>query len=46
MIVVDTTVWIDFLEGRETPFDHRLAELIADGDVRLTSRGPTWGSRT
>ena len=23
MIVVDTTVWIDFLEARGTPFDHQ-----------------------
>lgn len=28
MIVVDTTVWIDFLECRETPFDLHLKELI------------------
>ncbi len=28
MIVVDTTVWIDFLEARGTPFDLHLDELI------------------
>ncbi len=28
MIVVDTTVWIDFLESRETEFDLHLKELI------------------
>ena len=28
MIVVDTTVWIDFLESRETSFDLQLKELI------------------
>ena len=28
MIVVDTTVWIDFLEARETPFDLHLEELV------------------
>lgn len=31
MIVVDTTVWIDFLEGRETPFDRTLTSLIEQG---------------
>lgn len=28
MIVVDTTVWIDFLEARGTAFDRHLAELL------------------
>ena len=28
MIVVDTTVWIDFLEARGTAFDSHLSELI------------------
>jgi predicted nucleic acid-binding protein len=28
VIVVDTTVWIDFLEARETSFDFHLKELI------------------
>ena len=28
MIVVDTTVWIDFLEARGTPFDLHLKALI------------------
>jgi len=31
VIVVDTTVWIDFLEARETSFDLHLKELIEDG---------------
>jgi predicted nucleic acid-binding protein len=30
VIVVDTTVWIDFLEGRGTAFDRHLTELIAE----------------
>ncbi len=32
MIVVDTTVWIDFLEGRGTPFDLHLTKLIEQGE--------------
>lgn len=37
MIVVDTTVWIDFLEARETPFDRILQSLIEQGaSVALT----------
>ena len=28
MIVVDTTVWIDFLEGRGSAFDRHLTELV------------------
>jgi predicted nucleic acid-binding protein len=28
VIVVDTTVWIDFLEARGTTFDHHLTELL------------------
>jgi hypothetical protein len=31
MIVVDTTVWIDFLGGRDTPFDRHLTTLIEQG---------------
>lgn len=31
MIVVDTTVWIDFLEERDTPFDLRLKRLVEEG---------------
>lgn len=31
MIVVDTTVWIDFLEARGTPFDLQLKSLIERG---------------
>ena len=30
MIVVDTTVWIDFLEARDTAFDRHLTELIEE----------------
>ncbi|MGH7165866.1 MAG: type II toxin-antitoxin system VapC family toxin [Nitrospiraceae bacterium] len=37
MIVVDSTVWIDFLEARETSFDLHLKQLIADdAPVALT----------
>ena len=37
MIVVDTTVWIDFLEARGTPFDLHLKELIEEGaSIALT----------
>ncbi len=32
MIVVDTTVWIDFLEGRGTSFDLHLKKLIEQGE--------------
>ena len=28
MILVDTTVWIDFLEARNTPFDRHLTMLL------------------
>jgi len=28
MIVVDTTVWIDFLEARGTAFDRHLTDLL------------------
>ena len=31
MIVVDTTVWIDFLEARGTVFDRHLVELVEAG---------------
>jgi predicted nucleic acid-binding protein len=30
VIVVDTTVWIDFLEARGTAFDRHLTELVQD----------------
>ena len=30
MIVVDTTVWIDFLEDRNTHFDRHLTTLLED----------------
>jgi len=37
VIVVDTTVWIDFLEARGTTFDRHLAELIDhDAPISLT----------
>ena len=37
MIVVDTTVWIDFFEGRGSRFDEHLTTLIASGaPVALT----------
>lgn len=37
MIVVDTTVWIDFFEARGTPFDRHLVHLIElDAPVALT----------
>ena len=37
MIVVDTTVWIDFFNGAETPEDHHLQTLISkDRSIALT----------
>lgn len=33
MIVVDTTVWIDFLEARGSPFDLHLKKLIEQGEA-------------
>ncbi len=36
MIVVDTTIWIDFLEARGTAFDRHLTELVeADAPITL-----------
>jgi predicted nucleic acid-binding protein len=36
VIVVDTTVWIDFLEARGTAFDRHLSELIeTDAPISL-----------
>ncbi len=32
MIVVDTTVWIDFLGAKGTPFDLHLTDLISRGE--------------
>ncbi|HEY6197841.1 MAG TPA: PIN domain nuclease [Candidatus Binatia bacterium] len=32
MIVVDTTVWIDFLGAKATPFDIHLSDLIQRGE--------------
>ncbi|MBI4208271.1 MAG: PIN domain nuclease [Deltaproteobacteria bacterium] len=38
MILVDTTVWIDFFEGKETPFRHKLHDWIEEGNpAALTS---------
>jgi predicted nucleic acid-binding protein len=34
VIVVDTTVWVDFLGARGTRFDHHLAELV-EGDAPI-----------
>jgi predicted nucleic acid-binding protein len=34
VIVVDTTVWIDFLEARGTAYDRHLTELL-DGDASI-----------
>jgi len=37
LILVDTSVWIDFLEGRGTPQHHELKRLIEnDEDICLT----------
>jgi predicted nucleic acid-binding protein len=37
VIVVDTTVWIDFFNGAGTPEDHHLQQLItAGGSLALT----------
>lgn len=37
MIIVDTSVWIEFLEGRGSSYDRHLAELIqADAPIALT----------
>ncbi len=37
MIIVDTSVWIEFLEGRGSSYDRHLAELIrADAPIGLT----------
>ena len=33
MIVVDTTVWIDFLEAKGTSFDLQLKDLIEHGEA-------------
>jgi hypothetical protein len=33
VIVVDTTVWIDFLEARRSPFDLHLKKLIEQGEA-------------
>lgn len=35
MIVADTTVWIDFLRGRDTPGTTALRRTVADGLVLL-----------
>ena len=37
MILVDTSVWIDFLVGKNTPFRHLLHQLIEnDEDICIT----------
>ncbi len=37
MILADTSVWIDFLSGKETPFRHLLHEFIERGeDICIT----------
>ena len=37
MIVVDTSVWIEFFKGTGSSFDRHLAELIrADAPIALT----------
>ena len=39
MIVVDTTVWIDFLEARGTDFERHLAELVEnDAPIALVDQ--------
>lgn len=35
MILVDSSVWIDFFNGRETPTAVRLADLLTDGAAPL-----------
>jgi predicted nucleic acid-binding protein len=37
VIVVDTSVWIDYLRGGQAPQAHRLDELISDGMVIATT---------
>lgn len=36
MILVDSSVWIDFFNGRDNAGTGRLAELLADGTAPLT----------
>lgn len=35
MVVVDSSVWIDFFNGSPNPARDALRELLADGDVRI-----------
>ena len=35
MLVVDSSVWIDFFNGTPNPARNVLRQLLADGDVRL-----------
>ncbi|MFP5307595.1 MAG: PIN domain nuclease [Gammaproteobacteria bacterium] len=35
MILVDSSVWIDFFNGSDTPATERLADLLADGSAPL-----------
>jgi predicted nucleic acid-binding protein len=43
VIVVDTTVWIDFLEARKTRFDQHLKELIEQGVSPLALTDVVYG---
>lgn len=36
MILIDTTVWIDFLNGVDTPQVKKLTELIESGDICIS----------
>jgi predicted nucleic acid-binding protein len=36
VILVDSSVWIDFFNGRQTTATDRLADLLADGTAPLT----------
>ncbi len=35
MIIVDTSVWIDYLNGQDTAFTDHLDKALVDGDVAL-----------
>jgi predicted nucleic acid-binding protein len=35
MILVDSSVWIDFFNGRKSPAADRLADLLQDGSAPL-----------
>ncbi len=36
MTLIDTTIWIDFLNGIDTPQVKRLTELIKEGDICIS----------